>query len=167
MVIVRLETKEHIRCHCKEIELSRSQFKIKKSNGISEGKPFRYPPTRYYKTFQIKYKNRLSTKAKFILFSFQNKYIYYAIEDILNCFTITHKEQNTLLSILYMLMLDLHNNLYINFFDIWIDQTYIVESYKKNVFSNTDVTSFQPLSCITLVVFYRQNIANRKLKTYW
>jgi len=167
MVIVRLETKEHLRCKCKEIELSRSQFKIKKSNGISEGKPFRYPVTRYYKTFQIKYGNRLSTKAKFILFSFQNKYMYYAIEDILNCFSITNREQNTLLTMLYMLMLDLHSNLYINFFDIWIDQTYIVESYKKNVFSSTDNYNFQPLSRITLVVFYRQKISNRKRKTYW
>ena len=35
------------------------------------------------KTFQIKYDRKLSSVAKFLLNSFQNKYLYYAIDDIL------------------------------------------------------------------------------------
>jgi len=64
-------------------------------------------------------------------------------------------------------MLNLHNNLYINFFDIWIDKTYIVESSKKNQFSKNDNCNFQSISQITLIVFYRQNTLPQKHKTYW
>jgi hypothetical protein len=149
------------------MELARNTFKVKKSNGISEGKPFRYPMSRYYKRFQIKYPNKLSSKVKFILSSFQNKYMYYAIEDIFDCFSSPSNEQSTLLAMLYTVMLDLHNNLYINFFDIWIDKIYIIESYKENSFSNTDNVTFQPLSRITFTVFYRQNTPTQKLETYW
>ena len=70
-----------IRCKCNE-EISVT--KKRKSTNRSEGKPFFYPNSTELtsKTFQIKYDKRLSSVAKFLLNSFQNKYLYYAIDDI-------------------------------------------------------------------------------------
>jgi hypothetical protein len=70
------------RCRCNE---DFSITKKRKSNTRSEGKPLQYPKSNEItsKTFQIKYEKKLSLTAKFILNSFQNKYIYYAIDDIL------------------------------------------------------------------------------------
>jgi hypothetical protein len=70
------------RCRCNE---EFSITKKRKSTTRSEGKPLQYPKPNEItsKTFQIKYEKKLSSTAKFILNSFQNKYIYYAIDDIL------------------------------------------------------------------------------------
>ena len=71
-----------IRCKCKE---EFSIIKKRKLSNRSEGKPFLYPNPKELtsKTFQIKYERKLSSIAKFLLNSFQNKYLYYAIDDIL------------------------------------------------------------------------------------
>ena len=53
------------------------------------------------KTFQIKYDKKLSSVAKLILNSFQKKYIYYAIDDILYSFQSNPSERDNLLAILY------------------------------------------------------------------
>ena len=73
------------RCKCKE---EFSITKKRKSSNRSEGKPFLYPDSNEIisKTFQIKYERNLSPIAKFLLNSFQNKYLYYAIDDILYLF---------------------------------------------------------------------------------
>ena len=70
------------RCKCNE---EFSIIKKRKSTTKSEGKPLQYPKPNEIisKTFQIKYDKKLSPTSKFILNSFQNKYIYYAIDDIL------------------------------------------------------------------------------------
>jgi hypothetical protein len=63
---------------------------IKKRSSInrSKGKLRQYPNPNEItsKTFQIRYEKKLSPIAKLILNSFQNKYIYYAIDDILYSF---------------------------------------------------------------------------------
>jgi hypothetical protein len=69
----------------------------------------------------------LSSTAKAILNSFQNKYIYYAIDDILYLLKSNPIERNNLLAILYSPILSLQNNFSINFFDIWIREVYIEE----------------------------------------
>ena len=70
-----------IRCKCNE-EISVT--KKRKSINRSEGKPVLYPNPGELtsKTFQIKYEKQISSVAKFLLNSFQNKYLYYAIDDI-------------------------------------------------------------------------------------
>ena len=70
------------------------------------------------KTFQIKYDKRLSSIAKLILNSFQKKYLYYAIDDILYSFQTNPIERENLLGILYSPVLFLHNNFSIDFFKI-------------------------------------------------
>jgi hypothetical protein len=75
---------------------------------------------------------------KFILNSFQNKYIYYAIDDILYLLKSNPIERDNLLAILYSPVLSLQNNFSINFFDIWIREVYIDEISKVNKFLTND-----------------------------
>ncbi len=112
------------RCKCNE-EIS--IVKKRKSPSRSEGKPLQYPKSSEIKckTFQIKYEGKLSLIAKFILNSFQNKYIYYGIDDILYQFELDSNEYEILLAILYSPILSLQNNYSVNFFDIWISEIYI------------------------------------------
>ena len=123
------------RCKCNE-EVSLT--KKRKSVNRSEGKPVKYPNSDldeiFLKTFQIKYDKKLSPIAKLVLNSFQNKYIYYAIDDILYLFELNPNERENLLAILYSPILSLQNNYSVNFFDIWIKEIYIDEVLKVNKF---------------------------------
>ena len=67
------------------------------------------------KTFHIKYDKKLSSVAKLVLNSFKNKYLYYAMDDILYSFELNPKERNNLLEILKSLIVSLQNNFSINF----------------------------------------------------
>ena len=102
------------RCKCNE-EIAVT--KKRKFSNRSDGKPFLYPTQNEVtvKTFQIKYEKKLSVVAKFILNSFHNKYLYYAIDDILYLLKSHLVEQENLLNILYSPVLALQNNLSINF----------------------------------------------------
>ena len=66
------------RCKCNE---ETSLTKKRKFTNRSEGKPFLYPTQSEVtvKTFQIKYEKKLSIIAKFVLNSFQNKYLYLSL----------------------------------------------------------------------------------------
>ena len=74
------------KCRCKE------EFAItkkRKSTKLNEGRPFLYPTHHSetkLKTFQLKYDKPLSPIAKCLLNSFQDKYLYYAFDDILYLF---------------------------------------------------------------------------------
>jgi hypothetical protein len=151
------------RCRCNEENFSSKPLKL---GGRSEGKPFVYPKKRYYKTFEIKYNDKLSTKAKFILNSFKNKYIYYAIDDLLYLLKSNPKEKENLLTVLYSPILSLHNNLYINFFDIWIDNIYINEIVESNRFLKIG-EQCQSLTQITLKLYYRTRSPFKKPESIW
>lgn len=107
------------------------------------------------KTFQIKYDKKLSSVAKFILNSFQKKYIFYAIDDILYSFQSNPSERDNLLGILYSPVLSLHNNFSIDFFNIWIDEIYIQEISKANKFLKNNSSSSQHYSYITIKLLYK------------
>nr|YP_010134003.1 hypothetical protein RF88 [Tryblionella apiculata]QWM93492.1 hypothetical protein RF88 [Tryblionella apiculata] len=157
-----------IRCKCKE-EISIT--KKRKSSNRSEGKPFLYPSpneiTSKTKTFQIKYDKKLSSVAKFLLNSFQNKYLYYAMDDILYLLKPNSIERNNLLEILYSPVLSLQNNLSINFFDIWIHEIYISEVSKVNKFLTNNCQNFEPFSYITIKLLYRTKIPTKKRESLW
>ena len=119
------------------------------------------------KTFQIKYDKKLSSVAKFILHSFQKKYIYYAIDDILYSFQSNPSERDNLLAILCSPVLSLQNNFSINFFDIWIDEIYIQEIPKVNKFLKNNSSNFQQYSYITIKFFYKIPILPKKPDTLW
>ena len=131
------------RCRCNE---DFSITKKRKSPMISEGKPLQYPKSSEItsKTFQIKYPNKLSLISKFILNSFQNKYIYYGIDDILYQFGLNLDEYETLLAILYSPIISLQNNYSVNFFDIWISEIYIKEESNSNKFLKSKCNTVLP-----------------------
>lgn len=157
------------RCKCNE---EFSIIKKRKSTTKSEGKPLQYPKPNEIisKTFQIKYDKKLSTRSKLILNSFQNKYIYYAIDDILYLFELNKTERNNLLAILYSPVLSLQNNFFVNFFDIWIRDIYIDEVSKVNKFLNQDSQtskeSFQ-FSYIVIKFFYKTRVPVKKQESLW
>ena len=154
------------RCRCNE-ELSIT--KKRKTPTRSEGKPLQYPKADEItsKTFQIKYQNKLSLTAKFILNSFQNKYIYYAIDDILYTFKSSSAERNNLLAILYSPILSLQNNFSVNFFDIWIREVYIEEVSKTNKFLIKDLQPLNQFSYITIQFFYKTKVTVKKQESLW
>ena len=157
------------RCKCNE---EFSIIKKRKSTTKSEGKPLQYPKPNEIisKTFQIKYDKTLSTTSKLILNSFQNKYIYYAIDDILYSFELNKTERNNLLAILYSPVLSLQNNFFVNFFDIWIREIYIDEVSKVNKFLNQDSqTSKESLqfSYIIIKFFYKTRVPVKKQESLW
>jgi hypothetical protein len=155
-----------IRCKCKE---EFSITKKRKSSNRSEGKPFLYPNSNELtsKTFQIKYERKLSSIAKFLLNSFQNKYLYYAIDDILYLLKSNPIERDNLLAILYSPVLSLQNNLSINFFDIWVHEIYISEVSKVNKFLTNNCQNFEPFSYITIKLLYRTKIPIKKQESLW
>jgi hypothetical protein len=138
----------------------------------SDGK-FKYPnPAKTSvssKTFQIKYEKKLSSFAKLILNSFQKKYVYYAIDDILYSFQSNSSERENLLGILYSPILSLQNNLSIDFLKIWIDEIYIQEISKVNKFLNNNSSNSQQYnySYITIKLFYEMPKLPKKRETLW
>jgi hypothetical protein len=154
------------RCRCKE---EFSIIKKRKFSSRSEGKPLQYPKPNEItsKTFQIKYEKKLSSIAKLILNSFRNKYIYYAIDDILYLLQSNPVEQDKLLEILYSQVISLQNNLSVNFFDIWIHEIYINEISKVNKFINNDSQNFEQFTYITVKLLYKTKIPIKKLESLW
>ena len=156
------------RCRCNE------EFSIAKKRKLvtrSEGKPIQYPNPEldeiFSKTFQIKYEKKLSLIAKLVLNSFQNKYIYYAIDDILYFFELNQTERENLLAILYSPILSLQNNYSVNFFDIWVKEIYIDEVFKFNKFLSTDSQTSKQFSYITIKLFYKTRVPLKKQEPLW
>ena len=156
------------RCKCNEKISIKKKRKLKKR---SEGKPLQYPDTEldeiFSKVFHISYKKDLSSTAKIILNSFQNKYIYYAIDDILYAFRYNPSERDSLLAILYSPILSLQNNFSINFFDIWIREVYIDEISKTNKFFNHESKTFKQSNLITIQFLYKISIPVKKQESLW
>ena len=156
-----------IQCKCKE---DISITKKRKTIDHSEGKPFEYPISNEVtsKIFQIKCEQKLSSIAKMLLNSFQNKYFYYAIDDILYLLRENPIERDNLLTILYSPVISLHNSLSINFFDIWINEIYIQDVAKqKNKFLRNTSTNLESFCYITIKFLYKTKITVKKEETLW
>lgn len=140
---------------------SKKKKRIIKDNNLS------YQNADVSQTFQIRYDKKLSSVAKLILNSFQNKYLYYAIDDILYSFQSNPSERDNLLAILYSPVLSLQNNFSINFFDIWIHEIYINEVSKVNKFLNNDSSNFEQRSYITIKFLYKTQVPPKKSDSLW
>jgi hypothetical protein len=163
-------------CKCHEWK---SLIKKKKTKAPKEGKPIPYPfadldedanedaDEAILKIFQIKYDNKLSTTAKFILNSFQNKFIYYAIDDILDILELNQIEKENLLTILYSPIISLQNNFSVNFFDIWIREIYIEEIGKVNRLLQNHSETKEQFSYITIELLYTTRLPFKKLEPLW
>ena len=153
------------RCRCKSIK--RPIKNTKKPPKEKTGFPYPKFDEGKLKTFQLRYEKKLSSIAKLILNSLQKKYIYYAIDDILESFQSNPYERDNLLAILYSPILSLQNNLSINFFDIWIDEIYINEGTKINKFFTNDSSNLEQYSYITIKLLYKSRIPFKKPDSLW
>ena len=106
----------------------------------------------FLKTFQFTNNAPLSLTSRSLLNSFKNKYIYYAIDDILYLLDSNPSERDNLLRLLYASMLSLHNEFSVNFFDIWIDAVYFSENFQTNRFLKNQTTTLSQTFHITLVL---------------
>ena len=151
-------------CKCNE---EFSIVKKRKRKPRSEGRPLQYPKTEEIlsKTFHIKYQNTLSLKAKFLFNSFQKKYIYYAIDDIL--YFLNSIERDQILAILYSPIISLQNNFAVNFFDIWIHEIFVTQVYKSNKFFQNKQKDSKNYNLITLKFFYKTKIVSKKQDSLW
>jgi len=114
----------------------------KKKKKRVERKPAPYPmfdkSNVGVKTFQLFYDQDLSVETKLVLNTFQKKYLYHAIDDILYSFKFNLTEKDNLLGLLYSPVLSLQNDLCIDFFNIWIAELCIYKLSKSNRFLCTN-----------------------------
>lgn len=132
----------------------------------SQARPAKYPTSSdlNLKTFQINYNHELSLETRLLLNSFPKKYIYYAIDDILYALNLSLNERENLLSILYSVILSLHNTKCINFFDIWIHDLYITKDLKTNRFLRK---KFHNSYHIIVTVLYKTKKLTPKPEPLW
>ena len=136
--------------------------------GVREGRPLKYlADDKTMKTFHIKYDKNLSPIAKLVLNNLHNKYLYYAIEDIILFLKSRPVECNRILSIIYSPVLSLQNDFSISFFDIWIQEIYISETSKFNKFLNNKDSDLKSFNYITIKLLYTSKPPPSKPKTLW
>ena len=119
------------------------------------------------KTFKIKYQKNLPLTSKIILNSFQNKYIYYAIDDILYSLKLSINERDSLLSVLYSPIISLQNNFSVNFLDIWIQEIYIDEIPKTNRFIDNELKFSKEFTLIIIKFFYKTKVTGKQQELLW
>jgi hypothetical protein len=119
------------------------------------------------KTFNVKCDSQLSSLAKVVLKSFKFKLYYYIVDDLLYLLKSNPEERDYLLQILHSSVIFLQNNLYVNFFDIYIYDISINEISKFNRFVNTQSESFKVSTTITIKLAYQVKPVTKKLETTW
>ena len=124
-------------------------------------------PNFHVKTFNVKCDKKLSPLAKTILQSFKFKLYYYVIDDLLYLLKSRIDERDYLLQILNSTVIFLQNNLYVNFFDIYIYDISINEISKINRFVNEQPESFKLSNTITIKLAYQVTAVPKKLETIW
>lgn len=119
------------------------------------------------KTIHLKYNNELSPVDKIMLASFQNKYFYHVIDDIIYSLKSRPVEQDRLLSIIYESIIYLQNNFCVDFFDVWIGEIYINQEPKVNKFLARDISNVQQFNHITINFLYTTKRPIKKLEPLW
>ena len=124
-------------------------------------------PNFHIKTFNVKCDKKLSSLAITILQSFKFKLYYYVMDDLLYLLKSNLDERDYLLQILNSSVIFLQNNLYVNFFDIYIYDITINEVSKFNRFVNEQSNSFKVSNIITIKLAYQIKPVQKKLETIW
>jgi hypothetical protein len=109
----------------------------------------------------------LSSLAKVVLKSFKFKLYYYIVDDLLYLLKSNPEERDYLLQILHSSVIYLQNNLYVNFFDIYIYDIKITEISKFNRFVNEQSEAFKASNMITIKLAYQVKPITKKLETTW
>ena len=118
-----------------------------------------FPKDFQVKTFNVKSEKRLSPLAKLILQSIQYKHFYYVRDDISYLLKSNPIERDFLLQTFYSIVIYLQNNLYINFFDMWIYEIYINNVSNNNKFMNQKSQNLEPSEYITIKLAYGINVS--------
>ena len=124
-------------------------------------------PNFHIKTFNVKCDKKLSPLAITILQSFKFKLYYYVMDDLLYLLKSNLDERDYLLQILNSSVIFLQNNLYVNFFDIYIYDININEISKFNRFVNEQSELFKVSNTITIKLAYQIKPVPKKLETIW
>jgi hypothetical protein len=119
------------------------------------------------KTFNIRYEKKLSPLAKTIIQSLKFKLYYYVVEDLLYLLKSNQKEANQLLQILHSTVIYLQNNLYVNFFDIYVYEVNISEKSNSNKFVKNSTDYFESLNYLTIKLAYQVKPISKKLESIW
>ena len=119
------------------------------------------------KTFNIKYEKKLSPLAKTIIQSLKFKLYYYVVEDLLYLLKTNQNEANQLLQILHSTVIYLQNNLYVNFFDIYVYEINITEKQNLNKFIQNSSDYFESLNYLTIKLAYQVKPVSKKLESVW
>ena len=119
------------------------------------------------KTFNIKYEKKLSPLAKTIIQSLKFKLYYYVVEDLLYLLKTNQTEANQLLQILHSTVIYLQNNLYVNFFDIYVYEISITEKQNLNKFIQNSSDYFESLNYLTIKLAYQVKPVSKKLESVW
>ena len=119
------------------------------------------------KTFNINYEKKLSPLAKTIIQSLKFKLYYYVVEDLLYLLKSNQKEANQLLQILHSTVIYLQNNLYVNFFDIYVYEVSISEKSNSNKFVKNSTDYFESLNYLTIKLAYQVKPISKKLESIW
>jgi len=119
------------------------------------------------KTFNIRYEKKLSPLAKTIIQSLKFKLYYYVVEDLLYLLKSNQKEANQLLQILHSTVIYLQNNLYVNFFDIYVYEVSISEKSNSNKFVKNSTDYFESLNYLTIKLAYQVKPISKKLESIW
>ena len=124
-------------------------------------------PTFNIKSFNVKYDNKISILAKTVLQSFKFKLYYYVIDDLLYLLKSNIQERDYFLQILHSSAIFLHNNLYVNFFDIYIYEIGINEVKNLNRFVSRQSDKDQISNYITIKFAYQFKPVTQKFETVW
>lgn len=119
------------------------------------------------KTFNVKYDNKISIVTKTVLQSFKFKLYYYVIDDLLYLLKSNIQERNYFLQILHSSAIFLHNNLYVNFFDIYVYEIVINEVKNLNRFVYRQSDKDQISNYITIKFAYQFKPVTQKFETVW
>jgi hypothetical protein len=121
-----------------------------------------FPKSFQIKTFNVKSEKKLSPLAKIILQSVQFKHFYYVRDDIDYLLKSNPTERDFLLQALYSIVISLQNNLFINFFDMWVYEIYINKVSNYNKFMNQKSQNLESDEYITIKLAYAVNVSSEK-----
>lgn len=118
-------------------------------------------------TFNVKFDKELSPITKAILKSFNYKLYYYVIDDLFYLLKSYPTERDQLINVLHSSVVFLQNNLYVNFFDIYIYEITVDQVSQVNRFVNQQSKSYKNSTKVTIKLAYQVKSISKKLESIW